>query len=36
MAPRARTTSRLRTQIGASVGEAARSVAEVAQAHAVS
>lgn len=34
--PRARTTSRLRTQIGAAVGEPARSVTEVAQAHGVS
>ncbi len=32
----ARTTGRLRTQIGAAVGEAARSVAEVAAAHSVS
>src|ERR1700677_5038636 len=34
--PRARTTGRLRTQIGAAIGEAARSVAEVAAAHGVS
>jgi len=33
---RARTTARLRTQIGAAVGDAARSVAEVAAAHGVS
>ena len=33
---RARTTGRLRTQIGAAIGEAARSVAEVAAAHGVS
>ena len=33
---RARTTRRLRTAIGAAIGQAARSVAEVAQAHAVS
>lgn len=33
---RARTTRRLRTQIGAAVGDAGRSVAEVAAAHAVS
>src|SRR5271154_4818027 len=32
---RARTTGRLRTQIGAAIGEAARSVAEVAAAHGV-
>ncbi|MGH3556655.1 MAG: ISL3 family transposase [Mycobacterium sp.] len=34
--PRARTTTRLRTAIGAAIGEAARSVAEVADAHGVS
>lgn len=34
--PRARTTTRLRTQIGAAIGAAARSVAEVADAHGVS
>ncbi|MGH3971572.1 MAG: transposase, partial [Mycobacterium sp.] len=34
--PRARTTGRLRTQIGAAIGEAARSVGEVAAAHGVS
>ena len=34
--PRARTTTRLRTQIGAAVGDAARAVAEVAEAHSVS
>jgi transposase len=33
---RARTTRRLRTAMGAAIGEAARSVAEVADAHAVS
>jgi transposase len=33
---RARTTRRLRTQIGAAIGDAARSVAEVAAAHGVS
>jgi len=33
---RARTTGRLRTQIGAAIGDAARSVAEVAAAHGVS
>jgi transposase len=33
---RARTTGRLRTQIGAAIGEAARSVAEVAAGHGVS
>jgi transposase len=33
---RARTTARLRTQIGAAVGDAARSVTEVAAAHGVS
>ncbi len=33
---RARTTTRLRTAIGSAIGEAARSVAEVAGAHAVS
>jgi transposase len=33
---RARTTGRLRTQIGAAIGDAARSVAEVATAHGVS
>ena len=33
---RARTTTRLRTQIGAAIGDAARSVAEVAGAHGVS
>ena len=33
---RARTTRRLRTQIGAAIGEAARSVAEVAASHQVS
>ena len=33
---RARTTQRLRTQIGAAIGDAARSVAEVAAAHRVS
>jgi hypothetical protein len=33
---RARTTLRLRTQIGAAIGDAARSVAEVADAHSVS
>ena len=33
---RARTTRRLRTQVGAAIGEAARSVAEVAAAHGVS
>ncbi|GJF14858.1 ISL3 family transposase [Mycolicibacterium cyprinidarum] len=33
---RARTTGRLRTQIGAAIGEAARSVAEVAASHLVS
>jgi transposase len=33
---RARTTRRLRTQIGAAIGDAARSVAEVAAAHDVS
>jgi transposase len=33
---RARTTRRLRTQIGAAIGEAARSVAEVAASHLVS
>jgi transposase len=33
---RARTTGRLRTQIGAAIGDAARSVAEVAGAHGVS
>ena len=33
---RARTTQRLRTQIGAAIGDAARSVAEVAASHAVS
>jgi transposase len=33
---RSRTTGRLRTQIGAAIGEAARSVAEVAAAHGVS
>ncbi|TQC38368.1 ISL3 family transposase, partial [Rhodococcus sp. WS4] len=33
---RARTTGRLRTQIGTAVGDAARSVAEVAAAHSVS
>ena len=33
---RARTTTRLRTQIGAAIGDAARSVAEVADAHGVS
>ena len=34
--PRARATARLRTQIGAAIGDAARSVAEVAAAHRVS
>ena len=34
--PRARTTGRLRTQIGAAIGAAARSVAEVAASHSVS
>ncbi|MCH9701860.1 MAG: hypothetical protein K0U76_10850 [Actinomycetia bacterium] len=34
--PRARTTGRLRTEIGAAIGEAARSVAEVADSHGVS
>jgi transposase len=34
--PRARTTTRLRTQIGTAIGDAARSVAEVAEAHRVS
>ena len=34
--PRARTTRRLREQMGAAIGEAARSVAEVADAHGVS
>lgn len=34
--PRARVTGRLRTQIGAAIGEAARSVAEVAATHGVS
>jgi transposase len=34
--PRMRTTGRLRTQIGAAVGDAARSVIEVADAHGVS
>lgn len=33
---RARTTGRLRSQVGAAIGEAARSVAEVANAHGVS
>ena len=33
---RARTTTRLRTQIGVAIGDAARSVAEVADAHGVS
>jgi transposase len=33
---RARTTRRLRTQIGAAIGDAARSVSEVADAHGVS
>ena len=33
---RARTTGRLRTQIGAAIGDAARAVAEVADAHGVS
>ena len=33
---RARTTTRLRTQIGAAIGDAARSVAEVAASHGVS
>ncbi len=33
---RARTTGRLRTQIGAAIGDAARSVAEVAASHEVS
>jgi transposase len=33
---RARTTLRLRTQIGAAIGDAARSVSEVAEAHGVS
>ena len=33
---RARTTKRLRTQIGAAIGDAARSVSEVADAHGVS
>jgi hypothetical protein len=33
---RARTTGRLRTQIGAAIGDAARSVAEVADSHGVS
>ncbi|WND56260.1 ISL3 family transposase [Mycolicibacterium vanbaalenii] len=33
---RTRTTTRLRTQIGAAIGDAARSVAEVADAHGVS
>ncbi|MDT7792290.1 MAG: transposase [Mycobacterium sp.] len=33
---RARTTGRLRTQIGAAIGDAARSVAEVATVHGVS
>uniref|UniRef100_UPI000AB482A0 transposase family protein n=1 Tax=Rhodococcus marinonascens TaxID=38311 RepID=UPI000AB482A0 len=33
---RARTTGRLRTQIGAAIGDAARSVAEVAATHSVS
>jgi transposase len=33
---RARTTTRLRTQIGAAIGDAARSVSEVADAHKVS
>ncbi len=36
IAPRARTTRRLRTQIGVAIGEAARSVAEVAANHSVS
>ena len=36
MPARARTTLRLRTQIGATIGNAARSVAEVAAAHSVS
>ena len=34
--PRARTTSRLRTQVAKAIGDAARSVAEVADAHNVS
>jgi transposase len=34
--PRARTTARLRTAIGSAIGEAARSVAEVADTHGVS
>ncbi len=34
--PRARTTTRLRIQIGAAIGDAGRSVAEVADAHGVS
>jgi len=33
--PRARTTRRLRTQIGKAIGDAARSVAEVAASHCV-
>jgi transposase len=34
--PRARTTTRLRTQVGAAIGDAGRAVAEVADAHGVS
>jgi transposase len=34
--PRSRTTGRLRTQIGAAIGDAARAVSEVADAHGVS
>ena len=34
--PRARTTTRLRTQVGAAIGDAARAVSEVAGAHGVS